>query len=120
MFAAIAFQIPIFTFEMTFVLRQRIDDAFQRHPGAGIDAITRGGYEPLPGEPGPEVSQPFPPIVASVRWLPLVRALPPLPRELDFALWGRDLVLVDADANLVLDILPNALPEAAGPAVEYP
>ena len=109
-----------FTVEVTFALRQRIDDAFQRHPGAGTDVITRGGYEPLPGEPGPEVNQPFPPVVASVRWLPLVRALPPLPRELDFALWGRDLVLVDADANLVLDILPDALPESAGPGVLYP
>jgi hypothetical protein len=109
-----------FTFEMAFVLRQRIDDAFQRHPGAGTNVVTRGGYEPVPGEPGPEVNQPFPAVVASVRWLPLVRALPPLPRELDFALWGRDLVLVDVDANLVLDILPEALPESAGPAALYP
>jgi hypothetical protein len=109
-----------FTTEVTILLRERIDAAFASHPGAATAAIVRGGYEPLPGEPGPQVNEPFPPVVASVRWMPLVRALPPLPRELDFALWGRDLVLVDVAANLVLDILPEALPESAGPGVLYP
>jgi hypothetical protein len=109
-----------FTSEVTILLRERIDAAFARHPGAATSVITRGGYEPLPGEPGPQVNEPFPPVAASVRWMPLVRALPPLPRELDFALWGRDLVLVDVAANLVLDILPQALPESAGPGVLYP
>jgi hypothetical protein len=109
-----------FTSEVTILLRERIDAAFAAHPGAATSAIVRGGYEPLPGEPGPQVNEPFPPVVASVRWMPLGRALPPLPRELDFALWGRDLVLVDVAANLVLDILPEALPESAGPGVLYP
>jgi hypothetical protein len=92
-----------FTAHTAMRLRERIDDAFLNHPGAAADAITRRGYAPLPGEPGPVVNQPFPAVVAGAQWLPLIRALPPLPRELDFALWGRDLVLVDVAANLVLD-----------------
>jgi hypothetical protein len=42
-----------------------------------------------------------------------------VPRELGYALWGRALVLVDVDANLVLDVLSDALPEGARPGVMY-
>ena len=103
-----------FTPDVALFLQQRIDWAFLHHPGAAADATLRGGYDPLAGEAGPVVNQPFAPAVASVRWLPLVRALPALPPELEFALWGRDLVLVDVRANLVLDVLEEALPPAAG------
>jgi hypothetical protein len=108
-----------FTPGVALVLQQRIDWAFLHHPGAATDATVRGGYDPLPGEAGPMVNQPFPPVTASVRWLPLVRALPPLPGELEFALWGRDLVLLDVRANLVLDVLPDALPPAVGSGVVF-
>jgi hypothetical protein len=109
-----------FTAHTALRLRERIDLAFLHHTGAAADVIVRGGYDPLPGEPAPVVNQPFPAVVAAARWLPLARALPPLPSELDFALWGRDLVLVDVAANLVLDVLPDALPAAANPGVVYP
>jgi hypothetical protein len=36
--------------------------------------------------------------------------LPPLPDELAYRLWGRDLLLVDLEANLVVDVLVDALP----------
>jgi hypothetical protein len=107
-----------FTPQVAMRLKERIDLAFLHHPGAA-DAVIRGGYEPVPGEPGPVVNQPFPRVAASVRWLPLASALPALPRELDFALWGRDLVLLDVTANLVLDVLPDALPPAARPGIVY-
>jgi hypothetical protein len=100
-------------------LKQRIDWAFLHHPGIAADASVRGGYDPLPGESRPIVNEPFPPVSAAVRWLPLARSLPLLPRELDFALWGRDLVLVDVRANLVLDVLPDALPPAARPGAVF-
>jgi hypothetical protein len=108
-----------FTPGTALLLRERIDRAFLHHPGAAAAQAVLGGYDPLPGESGPEVNQPFPPVVAAARWLPLVRALPPLPLELDFAVWGRDLVLIDVAANLVLDVLPDALPAAANPGVVY-
>ena len=43
-------------------------------------------------------------------WPALLAALPALPEELQFRFVGRDLVLVDVHADLVLDILKDALP----------
>lgn len=39
----------------------------------------------------------------------LLRQLPVLPEELEYRLVDHDLAIVDADANLVLDVLPGAL-----------
>jgi hypothetical protein len=108
----------VFTPAVVLALRARIDAALLAHPGAPTDPMALG-YEPLPGEPPPAINGTFPQVIAAVGWLPLQRALPPLPRELDYALWGRDLVLVDVLANLVVDILPEALPEGARPGDVY-
>jgi hypothetical protein len=104
-----------FTPAVAELLKRRIDDALLY--GVGSSAMPL--YEPLPGEPAPAVNQPFPSVLGSVQWPALVRALPAVPRELDYAFWGRDLVLVDLDANLVIDILSEALPEGARPGVVY-
>ena len=40
----------------------------------------------------------------------LLEVLPALPDELHYYLVGRDLVLVDIDADLIVDVLPDALP----------
>lgn len=40
----------------------------------------------------------------------LLLDLPELPSELEYRIVGRDLVLRDKSANLVVDLLPNALP----------
>jgi hypothetical protein len=37
-------------------------------------------------------------------------ALPELPEELQFRFWDRDLILWDYHANLIVDVLPNAIP----------
>jgi hypothetical protein len=37
--------------------------------------------------------------------------LPPVPKELEYRLVGRSLVLRDRDAALVVDYLPEALPK---------
>jgi hypothetical protein len=94
---------------------------------ARIDAVLLRGaapppghlYRPLAGEPAPAVNQEFPLLGVSVEWPALVVELPALPRELGYAVWGRDLVLVDLPANLVLDVLTGALPEDARPGVQY-
>lgn len=66
----------------------------------------------------PEVNQPVPWGVSATRW-PSFAGLPPLPAELAYRFIGRDLVLVDLHANLVVDILELALPTAAAvPATE--
>ena len=76
-------------------------------------------HAPLPGEPGPTVNQPLSAAPGSVQWPELVRALPVLPAELDYMFWATDLVLVDVAANLVVDVLPNALPAGAPSHVMY-
>jgi hypothetical protein len=38
----------------------------------------------------------------------LVR-LPPLPEELEYRIIGKDLILRDADANLIVDFIPGAI-----------
>ena len=38
--------------------------------------------------------------------------LPPLPPELDYRIVGRDLVLRDTGANLIVDYIPDAIPQA--------
>ena len=43
------------------------------------------------------------------RWRALLWALPSLPEELEYRFVGRDLVLLDVRARLVVDILPDAL-----------
>ena len=44
-------------------------------------------------------------------WQTVLWELPALPDELEYRFAGRHLVLVDAHAGLVLDVLENALPE---------
>jgi hypothetical protein len=40
----------------------------------------------------------------------LLLKLPPLPPEVEYRVVGHDLVLRDVDANLVVDLIPNAIP----------
>jgi hypothetical protein len=50
-------------------------------------------------------------------WMPIVRELPELPQELEYRFVGRHLVLMDVRANLVVDVLRDALPL---PAIHHP
>jgi len=43
----------------------------------------------------------------------LLQALPRLPHELEYRFIGRHLILRDVDANLVVDVLENALPASS-------
>ena len=97
------------------VLKRRLDTALLY--GARHAAMPM--YEPLAGEPSPTVNQPFPLVLGSVQWPALAASLPVLPSELEYAFWGRDLVLVDVETHLVIDVLPEALPEGARPGVLY-
>ena len=104
-----------FTPSMADVFRDRVDRALLR----GVATVPVHLYEPLPGEPAPTVNRAFPFVGVSVEWPALFVELPTLPPELGYAVWGRDLVLVDVRANLVLDVLPEALPDGARPGVQY-
>jgi len=40
----------------------------------------------------------------------LLMNLPELPKGLEYRILGRELVLRDSDANIIVDYVPNALP----------
>jgi hypothetical protein len=46
-----------------------------------------------------------------VTWPSMLWALPELPPDLEYRFIGRDLVLIDVLANLIVDVLHDALPE---------
>jgi hypothetical protein len=56
-----------------------------------------------------EVSGFFPCESGPPRWHALLWALPSLPQELEYRIVGRDLLLLDVQARLVVDILSNAI-----------
>ena len=56
-----------------------------------------------------EVNGFFPPESGPPRWRALFWALPSLPEELEYRFAGRDLVLLDVEARLVVDILRDAI-----------
>jgi hypothetical protein len=56
-----------------------------------------------------KVNGPFPWIYASAVFPCVLKALPPLPPELQYRIVGSTLVLIDVHAGLIVDVLPYAL-----------
>lgn len=102
----------LFTPPVARILRMRIADALRAHGFTAadlLDDISEGygaRHQRL------LVNGPFPWSDASGMLTCLAEVLPALPQELEYRLVGRDLVLLDISASLVVDFLPNAL---AGP-----
>jgi len=106
---AAARQGDVFTAEVTPLFRARIHRVFSGHAGAVADLLDEMLEEDGQFAP-PVVNGPFA-WSAAVGTPPAVLAvLPPLPDALQYRFVGADLVLLDVDANLVVDILPGALP----------
>lgn len=105
----------LFTPAVRELLRTRIDNALR--DGSAQGSMT--GYAPLLGEPPPTVNQAFPSVVGAAYWPALAQVLPVIPEELEYLFWDRDLVLVDVDANLVIDVMREALPERIRPGVGF-
>ena len=85
-----------------------------------IGAGCEGDYALLLALAREEFAGPLPEPSIHARWpagvpvptmLPRVlAALPPLPAHLEYRFMNRALVLIDIDANLILDFLPDAIP----------
>jgi hypothetical protein len=58
----------------------------------------------------PFVNRSYPSALGTAMWPSVLNALPLLPEPLQYRLVGRDLILLDVDANLVADILKELLP----------
>ena len=101
----------IFDAEAATLLRRRIRETLRERECdvAGIQAAGRDD-DRLPPPPRPLVHDQFDWGWGSFMPWCLLAVLPPLPDELQFRFVERDLVVVDIDADLVVDVLPDALP----------
>jgi hypothetical protein len=62
----------------------------------------------------PVVNQIYPPAYPLATFPPaLIRQLPPVPKPLEYRFVQRYLIIRDAEANMIVDVLPNAAPAAA-------
>jgi len=94
-------------------LRTRIARALRTHGFTAADVLEAERAEGNDGSPvALRVNGDFPWRSATGMFPAILEALPPLPPELQYRIIGRDLVLVDVHASLVVDILPMALGEA--------
>lgn len=100
----------LFTPQLSAELRERIADALAARGLTPADVTTDEIPEGINRSAlVVRVGGPFP-WAAGFNVLPtLIEALPELPPELQYRFVFRDLVLVDVHANLVVDVLPQAL-----------
>ncbi|HEY7856417.1 MAG TPA: hypothetical protein VIC32_08230, partial [Terriglobales bacterium] len=105
----------IFTPEVVDLFRRRLAQAWNGPQGAAIRASLRHA-EPLPTKALP-VNASYPSAVPLQSTPPdLLEALPPLPGDLEYRFVGRNLILHSLPSNLVVDVMPNALPAELPPA----
>jgi hypothetical protein len=103
----------LFTMDVRRTFRKLIAHALTDHQIAVNDLMASLRAEALPGEFRLAINQLFPWQLGAAMPPCVLDALPALPDALQFRLVGRDLILIDLDANLVIDVLPEALPRAA-------
>jgi hypothetical protein len=93
------------------LIRSRLERRMNEHHYATTDVFAALNKGRLPGMPEPELNQPFTWGLGSAMWPALVAVLPALPPELQYRFADRSLVLIDVHADMVVDILENALPK---------
>jgi hypothetical protein len=79
-----------------------------------VDLLLRGLYEDCEMPPGyrPQVNAGYPHWATHEMPFVLLARLPALPTGINYRLIDHDLLLWDVDANLIIDVLPDALPRA--------
>jgi hypothetical protein len=90
-------------------LRKRISDTLKARGFLPEGVVAASLEEADSAASLPEVNGRFPWRRGAAMWPCILDALPRLPAELQYRIVGRDLVLVDIEAELVVDILRNAL-----------
>jgi hypothetical protein len=100
----------IFTPAIAQLLVDRVEEALHNQKLAVGDVLAGTSEGRLPGMPGPEVNQAFAWGYGSAIPPTLIAALPALPVELEYRFVERTLVLVDLHADLVVDVIEDALP----------
>lgn len=82
--------------------------------GVDIEFMLQGLYEEceMPAGYRPQVNAGYPAWATHEMPFVLLTALPALPAGIQYRLIDHDLLLWDVDANLIVDVLPDALPRA--------
>ena len=101
-----------FTPAVAYVLTRRLHRAVTDNGYTAAEVLAAINEGARPGMPAPEVDGRFPPLLDREVWPALRAVLPALPHELRFRFVNRDLVLLDVHADLIVDILRDALPAA--------
>jgi hypothetical protein len=71
----------------------------------------RAALREVPRTSRPAINRGYPPDEALATVPPLLLGvLPPLPDNLEYRFFGRHVVILDADLQLVVDYIPDALP----------
>jgi hypothetical protein len=97
----------IFTPAVASMFRHRIDWGLWDLDVTELLAEMEEDAEPC--APRPVVNGRFPWSSGNAIWPSVLAALPELPEELEYRFVGADLVLIDIRANLVVDVLEDAL-----------
>ena len=100
----------VFTADVAGLIRARLITALDANHESVDDVLARLNEERARGARTPRVNQVFPWELGSAMPPELLAVLPQLPHELQYRFAGRMLVLIDVHADLVVDVLPNALP----------
>lgn len=98
----------IFNGAVSAVIKRRIADAVRNQQLVAVLADIDD--EATPG-PSPKVHLRLP-VTAQMATMPpaLLKVIPALPKELEYRIIGRYLILRDVDASLILDYIPQAVP----------
>jgi hypothetical protein len=90
------------------LFRTLIADAFR---GRDVDKILKALFDehPMTYMYSPQVFASYPDWATQEMTPLLLQRLPPLPHGLEYRLVNRDLLILDTDANLVVDVLPEAI-----------
>ena len=99
----------LFTPDVAAYLRTRISEALTAHGFLPEELVAANVEEALSEAAQPTVNGRFPWMRGAAMWPCVLEALPALPEELEYRMVGRDLVLVDVHADLVVDILRDAV-----------
>jgi hypothetical protein len=98
----------LFVAPVTAVLKRRVDEALR---SANLRETLAGIDDDEPTVRAPKIHLRFPG-AAQMATMPasLLNLFPTLPKELEYRIVGRNLVLRDVDAALILDYIPDLIP----------
>ena len=102
----------IFTPEIATILATLIKEEYGRRADTVLE--TREDQQDELPDFVPRVNQIYPTTYPLATFPPaLLPLLPPLPKDIEYRVVQNYLVLRDVEANLIIDVMPNAVPEEA-------